>query len=143
MRPVGVTLSAYFQFVRAALLAILALGIRFVGGMASRLASLATEGNSVQQFLSSLGHFLFMAFLIYALILVILGFGLLMGQNWARSLTVVLSGLGFLVLLPRLIHPHPLSVLFGALNLVVLIYLLLPQTRLFFDRRRITEIKPA
>ncbi len=119
MRPVDVTLAAYFQFVRSALLAILALGIRCVGGMASRLASLASEGNAVQQSLCSLGHFLFMALLIYALILVILGFGLLMGQHWARSLTVVLSGLGFLVLLPRLIRPHPLSVLFGALNSVV------------------------
>jgi len=44
MRPLGVTLSAYFQFVRAALMATFAFGVRFVGGLASRLAALAAEG---------------------------------------------------------------------------------------------------
>jgi uncharacterized membrane protein len=143
MRPLGVTLSAYFQFVRATLMATLALGILFVGSMASRLASVAEEGNGLQRFLSGFGHFLAMAFLIYALILIVLGIGLLMGQNWARSLAVVFSGLGILILLPRLFHHHPLSILLALFNLAVLIYLLLPQTRAYFDRKGSMEIKPA
>jgi hypothetical protein len=143
MRPLGVTLSAYFQFVRSALLAILALGILFVGGMASRLAAVATEGNAVQRLLSGFGHFLAMAFLISALIMAVLGIGLLLGQNWARSLTVIFSGLGVLLLLPRIIHLHPLSILFAGLNLAVLIYLLLSSTRAYFDAKNPSAIKPA
>jgi hypothetical protein len=143
MRPLGVTLSAYFQFVRSVLLAIFALAILFVGGMASRLAAVAAEGNAVQRILSGFGHFLAMAFLICALITAVLGIGLLLGQNWARSLTVVFSGLGALLLLPRTIHLHPLSILFAALNLAVLIYLLLPSTRAYFDAKNASAIKPA
>ncbi len=143
MRPLGVTLSAYFQFFRSALLAIFALGTLFVGGMASRLAAVAAEGNAVQRLLSSFGHFLAMAFLICAVVMAVLGIGLLMGQNWARSLTVIFSGLGVLLLLPRTIHLHPISTLFAALNLAVLIYLLLPPARAYFERKNSTAIKPA
>jgi predicted membrane protein DUF2127 len=143
MRPLGVTLAAYFQFVRAALFAILALGVLFVGGMASRLVSLASEGNSLQKILSSFGHFLSMAFLIYALIMVILGVGLLMSQKWARFLTILFSALGVLTLLPRIMHFHPLSILFAALNLAVLLYLLLPQTRTYFETKGTTAINPV
>ncbi len=143
MRPVGVTLSAYFQFVRAALLVLWAMAIMFVSGMVSRLAALATEGNAVQRFLAGFGRFLFAALLIYALIMAVLGFGLLLAQNWARTLTIVFSGLGILTLLPRLIHHHPLSVLFAILNLAVLIYLLLPETRAYFDRKGTLEVKPG
>lgn len=143
MRPVGVTLSAYFQFVRAALLALWAMAIMFIGGMVSHLAALATEGNAVQRFLAGFGRFLFAALLIYALIMVILGIGLLVKQNWARTLTIVLSGLGILTLLPRLSHHHPMSVLFAILNLAVLVYLLLPETRAYFDRKGTLEVKPG
>lgn len=143
MRPLGITLSAYFQFFRAFLLCILALGARFLGGMAARLASVASEGNAAQRLLSGFGHFLSMAFLIYAVILIILGIGLLSRQNWARSLTIVFSALGFLTVLPRLIHLHPFSFLFGILNLLVLVYLLSAPARVFFTRKSATAITPA
>lgn len=143
MRPVGVTLSAYFQFVRAVLLAVWGIGIMFVSGLASRFVSLAAEGSAAQRFLAGFGHFLFVAFLLYALITAILGVGLLLLQNWARLLTIVLSALGVLTLLPRLIHHHPISSLFALLNLAVLIYLLLPQTRAHFNRKPTTETRPA
>lgn len=143
MRPLGVTLSAYFQFFRAFLLCVLALGARFLGGMAARLASVASEGNAAQRFLSGFGHFLSMAFLIYAVILIILGIGLLSRQNWARSLTIIFSALGFLTLLPRLLHFHPFSFLFGILNLLVLIYLWSAPARVFFARKSTTEITRA
>jgi Predicted membrane protein (DUF2127) len=143
MRPLGITLSSYFQFVRAALLTILALAIKFVGSMASRLVALAAEGSGIQRFLSGFGNFIFVVLLVYALIIAILGVGLLLQQNWARMLTILFSGLGVVTLLPRFIHFHPFSFLFGALNLAVLVYLLLPQTRFYFERKSGTEIKPA
>jgi hypothetical protein len=101
MRPLGVTLCAYFQFVRAALMATLAFGVLFVGGLASRLAALAAEGNSLQRILSGFGHFVSMLLIIYACITLVLGVGLLLGQNSARTLTILFSLLGFLTLLPR------------------------------------------
>jgi hypothetical protein len=64
MRPLGVTLSAYFEFIRAALLAVWGIGIMFVSGLASRLVSLAAEGNAAQRFLAGFGHFLFVALLV-------------------------------------------------------------------------------
>ena len=109
MRPVGVTLSAYFQFVRAALLVLWAMAIMFVSGMVSRLAALATEGNAVQRFLAGFGRFLFAALLIYALIMAVLGFGLLLAQDWARALTIVVSGLRHLDPAATS-HPPPSSV---------------------------------
>jgi uncharacterized membrane protein (DUF2068 family) len=115
----------------------------FVSGLASRLVSLAAEGNAAQRFLAGFGHFLFVALLVYALITAILGVGLLLLQNWARVLTIVFSALGVLTLLPRLLHHHPVSSLFALLNVAVLIYLLLPQTRAAFDRKPATEIRPA
>jgi hypothetical protein len=143
MRPLGVTLSAYFEFVRAALLAALALGVLFVGGLASRLAALAAEGNSMQRILSGMGHFISAILLIYAGIILILGIGLLMSQGWARVLTIVFSAIGFLTVLPRMIHHHPFSVLFGLLNLAVMIYMLLPQTRDYFQKKGAIEVRPA
>ena len=143
MRPFGVTLCAWFQFVRAALVASLALGVFFVGGMASRLASLAAEGNTIQSFLSGFGRFLSMALLIYAAILLTLGFGLLFSQGWARTLTIIFAAMGFLILLPRVFHHHPFSILFALLNLAVLIYLLLPDTRAYFDGKSARGITPA
>jgi uncharacterized membrane protein (DUF2068 family) len=143
MRPLGVTLSAYFEFFRAALLAALGLGVLLVGGLASRLAALAAEGNSMQRILSGFGHFISAILLIYAGILVIAGIGLLMSQGWARALTIVFSALGFLTLLPRMIHHHPFSIFFALLNLAVLIYMLLPQTRDYFQRKSAIEVKPA
>ncbi len=147
MRPTGVTLSAYFQFFRGAVLALFAGGIFFVGGMASRLASLAAEGNNLQRFLGSLGNFVGAALLIYAVVQIISGIGLLLLQNWARILTMVFSALGILVLLPRAIHLRPASTLFVILNLTVLIYLLLPETASYFLTKKLpvdsTPVKAA
>jgi hypothetical protein len=142
MRPLGVTLSAYFEFVRAALMALLALGALLLGGMASRFAGLAAEGNSLQGILSGLSRFIFVALLMYARITLALGVGLLLGQNWARLLTVTFSALGCLTPLPKLLHHHPLSSLLALANLAVLIYMLLPQTREYFQRKNAIEVRP-
>ncbi|HMD44230.1 MAG TPA: DUF2127 domain-containing protein [Candidatus Acidoferrum sp.] len=147
MRPTGVTLSAYYQFFRGAVVALFAGGIFFVGGMAARLASLAAEGNNLQRILGGLGHFMGVALLIYAAVQVVCGIGLLLLQNWARILTLVFSALGILVLLPRALHLRPVSTLFALLNLAVLIYLLLPETASYFINKNLpadsTPVKTA
>lgn len=143
MRPLGVTLSAYFQFLRAFLVALFALGVYFVSGMASRVAALATEGNVLQRVLYGFGHFIGMAMLIYALILVLLGAGLLFRQGWARFLTVIFSALSLLLFLPRALHLRPFALLFSLLNLAVIIYLLLPQARFWFEAKTPPTQKPV
>lgn len=135
MRPVGVTLAAYFEFVRGFLLALAALGVLFVGGVASRVAGLAAEGNALQRFLLGFGKFVGLALLVYAGIQALLGLGLLLRQNWARLLTMLFCGLGVLLLLPRLLHMRPISGLFTLLNLVVVIYLALPEARRYFETK--------
>jgi hypothetical protein len=143
MRPTGVTLSALFQFFRGAMVALFAAGIFLVGGLASRLAALAAEGNTIQRVLGGLGHFLGVALLIYAAVQIICGIGLLLLQNWARILTIVFSALGILFLLPRALHLRPFSALFTILNVAVLIYLLLPETRAYFFNKNLLSNPPA
>lgn len=143
MRPTGVTLSALFQFFRGAMVALFAAGIFLVGGLASRLAALAVEGNTIQRVLGGLGHFVGVALLIYAAVQIICGIGLLLLQNWARILTIVFSALGILFLLPRALHLRPFSALFAILNVVVLIYLLLPETRAYFLNKNLLTNPPA
>jgi hypothetical protein len=143
MRPTGITLSAYFQFIRGALDALFAAGIFLAGGLASRLAALAAEGNTIQRVLAGLGHFVGVALLIYAAVQIICGIGLLLLQNWARILTLVFSALGILFLLPRAIHLRPFSALFAILNLAVAVYLLLPETQSYFLNKTASPIQPA
>jgi len=143
MRPLGVTLSAWFEFLRAALIGLVALGVMFVGGVASRLAALAAEGNAMQRFLAGFGKFVGMALLIYAAFQLVLGLGLLLRQNWARLLTMFFCGLGILMLLPRLVHLRPVSLLFTLLNLAVIIYLALPEARRYFEQKESTAPRPA
>jgi len=143
MRPLGVTLAALFQFVRALVVALFALGVYFVSGMASRVAALAAEGNTLQRVLHGFGHFIGAALLIYALILVVLGVGLLLRQSWARLLTVVFSVFSLLLLLPRILHLHPFTFLFSLLNVTVIIYLWLPQPRSWFEGKAMDISKPA
>ena len=109
MRPTGVTLTAYFPFYRGGLVALFSLGAMILGGISSRVAALASEGNALERFLGGLGHFLGMALLIYALVQIVATIGLLSAQNWARLLTLLFSAVGILILLPRAIHLHPLS----------------------------------
>jgi uncharacterized membrane protein (DUF2068 family) len=111
----------------------------FLGGISSRVAALASEGNALERFLGGLGHFLGMALLIYAALQIIAAIGLLLTQNWARLLTLMFSAFGILVLLPRTIHLHPLSTLYSFLNLAVLVYLLLPSTQAFFSKHKVPD----
>jgi predicted membrane protein DUF2127 len=132
MRPLGITLSGYFQFLRGFVVALFALGIYFVTGMASRVAALAAEGNTLQHGLQGFGRFIGTAMLIYAVILIALGAGLLRRQSWARFLTMVFSFFSLLLSLPGILHFRPISVLFFLLNVAVIIYLSLPETRSWF-----------
>ena len=122
MRPLGVTFSACFEFVRAALISLVGLAVMLV--VASRLAAVAAEGNTLQRALAGFGKFVGIAMLVYAAIQLALG-------------------LGVLILLPRLIHLRPISQLFGLLQLAVLIYLAPPETHCYFEQKESRAPNPA
>jgi hypothetical protein len=139
----GVTLAAGYEFLRAFLISVVALGVLFVGEVASRLAGLAAEGNALQRFLAGFGKFVGLALLIYAAIMLLLGIGLLLRQSWARMATMFFSAIGLLLLLPRLLHMRPVSGLFALLNLAVLVYLALPEARRYFESKENVPQIPA
>ena len=133
IRPLGVTLIAIYQFLRGGLGVLFALLVWLASGLASKLASLATEGNVVERLFAGAGRFFEVALLVYALIHIVLGFGLLSQQNWARLLTIVFAAISLLTLLPRLIHPSPMALLVGVINIACIVYLLMPGAKRAFQ----------
>ena len=110
-----------------------ALLVWLASGLTAKLASLAAEGNFVERLLSGTGRWIGLALLLYALVHVVLGFGLMAMQNWARLLTIVFAAVGIVSLLPRLIHPSPLALIMGIVNGFALVYLLAPPVRKMFQ----------
>ncbi len=143
MRPTGVTLSAIFQFVRAALVILYALGAFLIGGLAAHLAAMGADGNPLPRILSGSGKVIGLILLSYAVFQIASGVGLLLLRNWGRLLAIFFSALGMLTLLPRILHGRPFGSLFGLLNLAVFIYLLLPKTRAYFLSRQISNLPPS
>jgi uncharacterized membrane protein (DUF2068 family) len=135
MRPLGVSLIAIYQVLRGLVQVLFALGVVLFTGLTSKLASLAAEGNAVARFLAAFGKYLGIAIVVFALVHVILGFGLWFMQGWARLLTVVFSAISLASLLPFLIHPRPVALLFGILNVLVILYLMMPGTKRAFQSR--------
>jgi uncharacterized membrane protein (DUF2068 family) len=135
MRPLGVTLVAIYQMARGLFQLLFALGVMMFTGLTAKLASLAAEGNAISRFLAAFGKYLGIAIIVFALVHVILGFGLWLMQGWARLLTVVFSAISLASLLPFLIHPRPVALLFGILNVLVILYLMMPGTKRAFQGR--------
>lgn len=138
MRPLGVTLTAIYEFLRAGVYLLLGLGVVSVGGLLSKLMPDSPQGETLSRLTSGAGHVLGILFLLYAALPIALGIGLLLLTNWARILTVVLSGLAFLVSLRSLfgVHHRPMISLAGLLHLAIVIYLLLPATAQAFTARK-------
>jgi len=90
-RPTGVTILAVLTFLGAAFLALAAI-IFLAGGamlsqaMASGFGAIAGVGAAV----------IAVVFLVFAVLYVAVGMGMLKLQNWARIVTIILVGLGLL-----------------------------------------------
>jgi len=90
-RPTGVTILAVLAFLGAGFLLLLAL-LSLVGG-----ALFSTLASSRMGALAGVGAVVVAIFLlIFAILDVAIGIGLLKLQNWARIVTIVFIGLGFL-----------------------------------------------
>jgi len=143
MRPLGVTISAWFEFVCTALINLVGLTVMLVGGVASRLAKVAAGSNLLQRRLAGFGKFVGIALLICAAIPLALGLGFFLRQKRTGLLTMVFCAFGLLILLLPLIHLRLMSLLFGLLQSAVLIYLALPEARCYFEQKESRAPNPA
>ena len=112
-RPTGVTIIAVLAFLGAALLVLGAL-FSLLGGMlvstmaASRMGALAGVGAAV------IAVFL----LIAAVVDIVVGVGLWKLKNWARIITIVLTGIGLLGSVLSIISP------FGQIHVFFFVFLI-------------------
>ncbi|MBI3644746.1 MAG: hypothetical protein HY233_02090 [Acidobacteriales bacterium] len=136
MRPLGVTLIGIYQILRGVLGVLFGLSLMLFTGLAARLASLAAEGNAVERILHSLGRVAGVGVLVFALLHILAGFGLLKMHNWGRLLTLLFSAIGLVVLLPVLIASHGLPLIFGIINAASIFYLALPPIKRAFHGDR-------
>lgn len=136
MRPIGVTLVGIYQILRGALGMLFALSIMLFSGLAAKLASIAAEGNAVERALHGFGHFIGIGVLVFGLIHVAAGVGLLKVQNWARLITLLLSAIGIVLLLPTLLVSHGMPLIFGVINAISIFYLATPPIKRLFHADR-------
>jgi len=132
MRPLGVTLVGFYQILRGVLGVLFGLSIMLFTGLTAKLASLAAEGNAVENALRSFGHFAGLGVIVFALIHMIAGYGVLQMQNWGRLLTLLFSAIGLVIILPGLLHANVFSVVFGAINAAIILYLAMPPIKRAF-----------
>jgi uncharacterized membrane protein (DUF2068 family) len=132
MRPLGVTLVGFYQILRGVLSLLFGLSLMAFTGLAAKFASLAAEGNAVQRLLSTFGHIAGLAIIVFGVIHMMAGYGVLQMQNWGRLLTLLFSAVGLVLVLPGLVHGHIFSLLFGAINAASIFYLAAPPIKRAF-----------
>jgi hypothetical protein len=132
MRPLGVTLVGFYQILRGALALVFGLSVLLFTGLAAKLASLAAEGNAVERLLRDFGHIAGLGIVVFAVVHMLAGYGVLQMQNWGRLLTLLFSAIGLVLVLPGLIHGHMFSLLFGAINAACIFYLAMPPVKRAF-----------
>jgi len=132
MRPLGVTLVGFYQMLRGVIGLVFGLSVLLFTGLAVKLASLAAEGNAVERFLRSFGHVAGLVIIVFAVVHMLAGYGVLQMQNWGRLLAVLFSAIGLVLVLPGAVHANIPSVLFGVINAACILYLAMPPVKRAF-----------
>jgi len=136
MRPLGVTLVGFYQILRGLLSLLLGLSLLLFTGLAAKLASLAAEGTAVERFMHSAGHVAGLSVVVFGVVHILAGYGVLQMQNWGRLLTLFFSAVGLVLVLPWLVHAHLPSLVFGAINAACILYLAMPPIKRAFHTER-------
>jgi hypothetical protein len=132
MRPLGVTLVGFYQILRGVIDLLFGLSILAFSGLTAKLASLAAEGNAVENILRSFGHAAGLGIIVLAIVHMIAGYGVLQMQNWGRLLALLFSAIGLVLLLPGVVHANPFWLFFGAINAISIFYLAMPPIKRAF-----------
>jgi uncharacterized membrane protein (DUF2068 family) len=82
--------------------------------------------------LREFGHAAGLGIIVFAVVHMLAGYGVLQMQNWGRLLTLLFSAIGLILVLPGLIHAHIFSLLFGVINAACIIYLAAPPVKRAF-----------
>ena len=138
MRPLGVTLLGVYQILRGALGVLFGLCLILFTSLASTLAALAADGNAVERVLHGFGRMAGLGVIVFGLLHILAGFGLPKMQNWGRLLTLLLSAIGLVVLLPILVASLGLPLAFAAINAASIFYLAMPPIKRIFH-----SVRPA
>jgi ABC-type glycerol-3-phosphate transport system permease component len=132
MRPLGVTLVGFYQVLRGVVALLFGLSILLSAGLAAKLVSLAAEGNAIERLLRNFGYAAGLVIIVFAIIDMLAGYGVLQMQNWGRLLTLLFSAIGLVLVLPGLARANISSCLFGVIDAACIIYLAMPAIRRAF-----------
>ena len=132
MRPLAVTLIGFYQLLRGVIDLLFGVSVLAFTTFAAKMVSLAAEGLGVGRFLHGFGHMVGLTILVFGVLHLAAGWGLLGMKNWGRLLTILFSALGLFLLLPALSHGHIFSVVFGFINGASIIYLAMPAIKRSF-----------
>jgi len=132
MRPIGVTVVGFYQILRGVLGLLFGLSVLLFTGLVAKLASLAAEGNAVERLLHDFGHVAGLGIIVFAVVHMLAGYGILQMQNWGRLLTLLFSAIGLVLLLPGVVQANIFSLFFGAINAACIFYLAMPPIRRAF-----------
>jgi hypothetical protein len=132
MRPLGVTLVGFYQILRGLLALLFGVSILLFTGLEDQLASLAAEGNAVENSLRGFGHTAGLVVIVFGIIHMMAGYGVLQMQNWGRLLTLLFSAIGLVLVLPGVIHANIFCLFFGAINAACIFYLAMPPIKRAF-----------
>jgi len=133
MRPMGVSAIAALMWVRGALYALGALALLGIGHLSARLISAVASDSFLEGLVSLLGKALGITALVLALVYAVVGFGLWALKNWARTLTLIFVALSLVMgLLGLARHPTSWHTVRAAVDVVILVYLMLPNVKRLF-----------
>jgi len=132
MRPLGVTLVGFYQILRGVVGLFFGLSILLSAGLAAKLASLAAEGNAIERLIRDFGYVAGLLIIVFAVVHVLAGYGVLQMQNWGRLLTVLFSAFGLVLVLPGLARANISSCLYGVMDAACILYLAMPAIRRAF-----------
>jgi hypothetical protein len=137
MRPLGVSLIGLYQFLRCFIGLVFGVFIVFFVGPSNKLASVAAQGNSAERWIGGFGHAAGWVVILFALVHLLSGYGVLRVQNWGRFLTLLLSAVELALLLPAAGQANTFLLLFGVLNAVSIFYLAMPPVGRVFHEHAI------
>jgi hypothetical protein len=133
MRPVGVSLVALLNWLRAAFFTLGGVVLLLVGHLSGRLAVMIGSGPFLERLLSAVGKTFGFAALLIALLWLAAGVGVWTLKTWGRTLTIVLTGIWLVFGLFGLLHrPFPTHIVRLVVDAVILVYLSNPDVKKLF-----------
>jgi hypothetical protein len=132
MRPLGVTLVGFYQILRGVVGLLFGFSILLFTGLIAKLTSLAAEGNAIERLLHGFGHAVGLVIIVFALLHMVAGYGVLQMRNWGRLLTLLFSAIGLVLVLNGMVQAHIFPLLIGVINAACILYLAMPSIKRAF-----------